>query len=70
MNGAGPDSCADHNKGRAFSERRYLRHGESTFKYQVSKTGDPDPEKPAWMTARPALSPNMTRQPAGVLINI
>ncbi len=36
MNGAGPDSCADHNHGRTFSERCYLCHGESTYKYQVS----------------------------------
>ena len=38
MNGAGMDGCADHNHGRTFSELRYLRHGESTYKYQVSKS--------------------------------
>ena len=31
-------SCADHNHDRILSERRYLRHGESTYKYQVSTT--------------------------------
>jgi hypothetical protein len=32
MNGARPDSSADNNHGRTFSERCYLRHGESTDK--------------------------------------
>jgi hypothetical protein len=31
------DSCIDYNHGRTFSERCYLRHGESTYNYQVSK---------------------------------
>ncbi len=38
MNGAGPDSCADHNHGRTFSEWHYWHHGESSIKYQVSST--------------------------------